>query len=304
MIRYLTYSEVDKAKWDDCIRLSFNGNIYAYSWYLDIFAEGWAALIENDYTAVMPLTARKKWGFNYLFQPFFIQQLGVFSTDKLSPDKVNQFIQHIPNKYRYIEINLNTFNTCNLADFEITNFLTHELDLISTHEAIFRNYSENTKRNVRKAVDAGLRVDYNVSPEKIIELFRNNRGRGISSYSENDYVNLLRLIKMCMQFKVGLSIGVLDEKNELCAGAFFVEQNNKVIFLFSGSNEKAKSTGAMAFLIDDFIKNNAQRNLTLDFEGSNDKNLARFYKSFGSKECVYLHVRKNNLPKLIRWLKK
>ena len=77
-----------------------------------------------------------------------------------------------------------------------------------------------------------------------------------------------------------------------------------MIFIFSGANEEAKEKGAMFFLLDSFIKENAQKNITLDFEGSNDENLARFYKGFGSKECVYLHLRRNRLPFFIKWLKK
>ena len=60
----------------------------------------------------------------------------------------------------------------------------------------------------------------------------------------------------------------------------------------------------MFLLLDSFIKENSQKNITLDFEGSNDENLARFYKGFGSKECVYLQLRRNRLPFLINWLKK
>ena len=52
------------------------------------------------------------------------------------------------------------------------------------------------------------------------------------------------------------------------------------------------------------IRKNLTDEITFDFEGSNDKNLARFYKSFGSKECVYLQIKKNNLPFPLKLLKK
>ena len=59
----------------------------------------------------------------------------------------------------------------------------------------------------------------------------------------------------------------------------------------------------MSLLIDSFIKEHSREDNILDFEGSMDVNLARFYKSFGSKEVVYLQILKNNLPVIIRWLK-
>ena len=52
MIKYLTHNNIDKTRWDECIRRSFNGNIYAWSWYLDIVHPQWEALIENNYERV------------------------------------------------------------------------------------------------------------------------------------------------------------------------------------------------------------------------------------------------------------
>jgi hypothetical protein len=111
------------------------------------------------------------------------------------------------------------------------------------------------------------------------------------------------LIHVCMEKGRAQIWGVLTPEKRLCAGAIFVESNGKVIFLFSGSNQVARGNSAMPYLIDRFICENSNRNLILDFEGSNDHNLARFYKSFGSKECVYLQVKVNRLPWFIRFFK-
>jgi hypothetical protein len=110
VIRYIRHREIDKLKWDACIQRSVNGIIYGYSWYLDIVAEGWEALVEENYESVMPLICRKKFGIRYLFQPFFTQQLGVFSSNKFTEEKIKEFISAIPQKFSFFEINLNTFN--------------------------------------------------------------------------------------------------------------------------------------------------------------------------------------------------
>jgi len=62
---------------------------------------------------------------------------------------------------------------------------------------------------------------------------------------------------------------------------------------------KQKKTAAMTFLIDNVIREYAPGKLVLDFEGSNDKNLARFYRGFGAKEVEYLRLRKNKLNLLL-----
>ena len=66
----------------------------------------------------------------------------------------------------------------------------------------------------------------------------------------------------------------------------------------------------MPWMIDQFIRENAGTSSTLDFEGSNDANLGRFYAGFGSARVTYYRYRRNNLPFLLkvalsfyRWLR-
>ena len=46
----------------------------------------------------------------------------------------------------------------------------------------------------------------------------------------------------------------------------------------------------MFFLIDNFIKNNAETDFLLDFEGSNIEGVQRFYKGFGAENQNYIHI--------------
>ena len=304
MIQYLSNQNIDRRKWDECIARSFNGIVYAYSWYLDIVSPGWDALVKDDYKSVMPLTWRKKYSVRYLYQPFFTQQLGVFSAEKSDADLVQKFLDAIPTQFQFIEINLNTFNLSNLSISSIKKNLTHELDLIESYETIAKNYSDNLKRNLKKAQNNKLQTVFVNQPESVIKLFRENRGASLSNLKERDYKTLTTLMHQAIHRGKAQIIHVLNKKNELCAGAFFIESNNKVIFLFSGLSEEGKNLNAMPLLIDSFIKQNSGKNITLDFEGSNDVNLARFYKSFGSKECVYPQVKINRLPFPVNMLKR
>lgn len=302
-IRYLEHSKINKQAWDNCIQQSFNGIIYAYSWYLDVVCPNWEALVEDEYKSIMPLTKAVKYKFHYLYQPFFTQQLGVFSVDKLSEEKINSFLQFIPEKYKFIEINLNTYNKFSSSNFEIKTSITYEMDLIKAYQNHYFQYSENLCRNLKKAEKQKLEISKEASAREIINMFRQNRGRGIDTLKSKHYEILEHLIHDAIGRGRGQIWGVKTRESKLCAGAFFVESNGKVIFLFSASNSHAKINGAMAFLIDRFIFENAQRNLVLDFEGSNDIGLGRFYNSFGAKKCLYLQIRKNKLPLLVKWMK-
>ncbi len=311
MIKYFNHKDIDKQKWDECISKAPDGIIYAYSWYLDIVCPGWEALVENDYEKVFPLTARKKSGINYLFQPFFTQQLGMFSTTENGQNELLNFIQNIPEKYRLVEINLNTFNKPESGNPDFIPNLTHELYLNQPYESIVRSYSANLKRNIRQATNTGLLVQSISDPEEIINIFRNNKGKEIMTLKDEDFLTLKKIIHLCISGNSAFLKAVINKNGRIIAGAVFLKSLRKMIFLFSGTSREAKSTGAMSFLIDNVIREYSQSELTLDFEGSNDVNLARFYKSFGAEERIYYQYRKNELPLIlsksitfIKWIRK
>ena len=302
MIRYLKHDEIDFEKWNVSIDACANGMVYAKSWYLDIVSPGWDASVADDYFAVFPITWRKKYGISYLHQPFFTQQLGVFSKQKLSEVQIQNFLNAIPGKFKLIEIQLNHQNKISKSDFKISERVTHHLDLSQSYESIQKNYSDNLKRNLKRAQQNALTVTNEFEIESLIDLFKSNRGKEVETLKEKDYVTLEKLVKEGSKRNLISKVGV-NINSKLEAGAIFIQSNNEYIFLFSATSDKAKEYGAMTFTIDHFIKIHSPEKMNLDFEGSMDAGLARFYKSFGSKEVVYLQIRKNNLPLPLRWLK-
>ncbi len=305
MIRYLRHTEINKKKWDALISGSPVGIIYAASWYLDIVCPNWEALVEDDYSAVFPLTCRSKFGIHYLFQPYFTQQLGLFSNEKEKKENIlRDFLMHIPKKFRLIEIQLNTDNLIeDFNGFSTHKKLTHHLFLGDDYVGIRSNYSENHSRNIKKAIKTKNEIITDIAPSAIIQLFRENKGAGIENLKSADYLVFEKLLNEASQKNLLEVRGVRNESQELIAGAIFLQSLHSYIFLFSATNKEAKESGAMSQLIDSFIRDHSEEEVYLDFEGSMDLNLARFYKGFGSKEVVYLQIRKNNLPGIIRWLK-
>jgi len=304
LIKYLKHNEIDKQKWNECILNSFNGIVYAYSHYLDIVCPNWEALVKGDYEIVMPITWNKKYRKYYIYQPPFTQQLGVFSKEHLTEKIVESFLLAIPSHIQFLEFNLNTYNKLSNKAYNGKAFLTHELDMISPYETLYKNYSDNTKRNLKKANQHQLKIINNCKVEDVIHLFKNNKGKEVKAFKTEQYTMLEKLYAKFYKVGFAKSYGVANSKNQLIAGALFFFSNNKAIFLFSGNSAEGKEKAALFFLIDQFIKNHSERNLTLDFEGSNNPTLARFYKSFGSKPITYLHIKKNDLPFYLKWLKK
>jgi len=296
MIQYLKHQAIDKNRWDECIRKSQNRRVYGFSWYLDLVCSGWEALVEDDYKCVFPLTGRSKWAVQYLYQPYFAQQLGVFSPQPVPDSKVNDFINAIPAKFQFAEIHLNDKNNFKIERGETTLRLNHELDISPVYEELTAGYAQNTRRNLRKAQEMGVSLGKMVRTDELISLFRDNFGKREGKLSHSHYETLYRLIDCMLARKMGNILGAYADNGHLSAAAFFLFDQERVYYLFAASAPEARENGAMFFLIDSFIRENANKSMILDFEGGNDMNLGRFYKSFGSREVSYPMLRINKLP--------
>ncbi|MEI6888799.1 MAG: hypothetical protein ACOYM0_02330 [Bacteroidales bacterium] len=299
MISYLKHHQIDKARWDECISRAINRRVYAFSWYLDVVSPAWEALIADDYTRVFPLTPGKKAGLPYLFQPFFTQQLGLFSDIPIEQYTAESFMNAIPACYRYIDIQVTPGFGPVLSGLELIPRTNHELGLKDSYEGIGAGYSQNTRRNIRKAMESGVNTGRNVGTDELVRLFRENFGEKEGKLKEHHYEQMGTLIKAGMQNRQGFVRGAFDESGLLSAAAFFLADSSRIYFLFAASGPRARENGAMFFLIDQFIRENAEKPIILDFEGGNDPNLGRFYKSFGASEVLYHRLLRNSLPALL-----
>lgn len=302
-IVFLRHNDIDKTMWDEAIASAHNSLPYAYSWYLDCVCPGWNALISENYQFVFPLTENRKFGISYLYQPYFAQQLGLFSSQKISLEIMHHFLNAIPDYYKLVEINLNYANAMHDAGYVVSKRKNFELHLAKPYSEIKKFYSENQKRNIAKAEKSGLKLTDEISISEIIELFKLDRGAGLETMKPKHYLLLTELWQVLQNKKMCFLRAVSDGQKNYC-GALFIKTDKRIIFIFSGNSDEGKARGAMSFLIDSVIKEHSEKPMIFDFEGSNNPGLARYYSSFGSNELVYLHLKKNTLSFPFRLLKK
>lgn len=302
MIKYIEHKNINKVKWDDCINNSSNSCIFVYSWYLDVVSENWSALVLNDYEAVFPLASKSKYKINYLVQPFFTRYFGAFSKSTISEKLVSDFFNVIPEKYKYIEFCLHESNPFKQDDYKIKERKYQLLNLNDDYINLQKQYSENAKRNIKKARKEEFKIESNIAPELVVNLFKSTKGQELEVFKPSDYRTLIQLMNVCKNNNKSESLAVFDKENKLCAAAFFMKTKNRFIFLKSGVTDFGKSYGAMHLLFDTFIQQHAGNEIILDFGGSSVDTVARFYKNFGAKDCVYLQVKKNSLSRILKWI--
>ena len=109
-IQYLKNAEINFIKWDNCINNAYNGSIYAFSWYLNIICEGWDAIVKDDYSAVMPVLHKKSGPFHYSCNSIFSPRLGVFSTEILREEIVNEFFEKLEKSQEHLETTSNSYS--------------------------------------------------------------------------------------------------------------------------------------------------------------------------------------------------
>lgn len=297
MIRHLRHHEIDKAAWDARLERCATPWWYGRSWVLDAASPGWEALVEEESGAQLALTWRKRFGVTYLHQPFLLQRVGVFGGDP------GPFLAALPQRFRYADIYLNPGDT-GASDrtvrlIEQQNF---ELDLSGTVERLRANYAENMRRNLRKEVAATMVHEPHIEVEELLVFLRGSEQFKRWGIDARRNACMEALLHGAQQRSEGFGTGIRME-GRLVAAAFFVNWGGRLLFLKGLANVEGRSVRAMHHLVDKVIEAHAGSSLLLDFAGTNDVDLARFYRGFGARRTVYLRAVINRLPPLVRNLK-
>ena len=301
-IKFIKYNQIDKLKWDLCMDRSINRMVYGLSWYLDIVAEEWDALIYGDYELIFPITFKNYIPFvpfiKQLYQPMFCQQLGAFSaSEELLSNQglMGDILSFLKKNYWSLRYSFNHGTALkyrkyihqNKLLFKVINRVNLELNLSADYCQLFEKYNNNTKRNINK------NLEYTINQIDKISVFLNflkNYLPGIINLKNDDYKIIYNIISTCLAKEYGKCLGIYDKNNNLLACGFFLALYNRHILLFNASVRNNSKMNFMTYLIDSYIKQNSCKNECLDFEGSNILGVKRFYEGFGAVEKNYLYV--------------
>ena len=300
-IRYLRNADIDRKKWDECIASAPNGLIYATSAYLDHLTPNWEALVLGDYELIMPLPVKSKWGIQYLYHPLFVAQLGVFGKI-ITAATIELFLNAIPAKFKYWDFPLNAGNVFKKVHPSLFLRKNYILSLHAPYEKLYENYRQNVKRNIKKALHYQCYSRLDLDANDVITLAESFTP-GISK-ANTDFSNFRKLFSHYKTQEKAKTYGVYDARNQLIASCIFFFSNQRAFYILVGNHPNGRTLGASHMLIDAFIRDHANQDLILDFEGGDAGKLSFFYSSFGSIEEIYPAVRSNRLPWFLKWLKK
>ncbi len=298
-VRYLPHHDIDKYLWDRRIDTASNGLVYAYSFYLDGMTDNWDAIVMNDYEAVMPLPWRIKFGTAYLYHPFLTAQLGIFGNE-LTAVLVKTFLNTIPKKFRYWDFPLNYKNLFVGTGYPLYVRNNLVLSLNKPHKALQNNYKGNTRRISSKAVENGCRIERNIAITAIMDLSQ----KQVKQICKSDWHRLEQLYAELSKRRMAETYGAFSTDGKLLSSAVFFLSHQRAYYVLAGNDPASRSMGASHALIDAFIRDHAEQDLLLDFEGSDIEGVAFFFRSFGANEEKYPAIRLNRLPWWLRLIKR
>ncbi len=175
MLKLVQRKEIDVLKWDDLIAHSPAETIYPYSWYLDAVAQNWSALVVDDYRFVMPVVWKKKAGMKYIYQPFYTQQLGVFSKEYVEPELIQGMLKILYKKFRFAGMNFNAKNLVGEEKhFIVEDKSNYVMSLNQDYDTHYSGFSSNAKRNIKKSIEFADQVERNLAVEELRRLKRQN----------------------------------------------------------------------------------------------------------------------------------
>lgn len=294
--RYLQRKEIDEFKWNELITKSEHTFPYAYSWYLDVVAENWNAIVFGEYQAAMPVVWLRKLGVKCIYQPYFCQQLGLFYIGKISISHFSECLDHLKKNFFYADMNLNASARLIQKEQILKGKKNLVLNLLPVYSELAKKYSPNHKRNIAKAKKSSLQL-VELSEDQFLAFFIKHIQQRQDSFKKK-HASILRSLTSELKIRnAARLVGVTDKDGDITSVSMLLLHHKRIINIAQASSDAGRSSGSAHFLFDQIIEQYTGSDKILDFEGSSVPSIARFYKGFGAEEEEFYNFRFNRLKK-------
>ena len=276
--------------------------LFMRDWWMDAVCVGkhWELI------AGMPCLMRERVGMRFVVMPqqtqiggrwlqgegCRVQEVADEITKALREKRLDYYYQHFP-------IGSPLPEELAKRGFSIRKHTTYRIENLQDLETIRHGYSENKKRQIRKAAALEL-VEMN--PERFYIFHKKclkDQGKEIA-YSEAFFRSL---DAACQAHEARKILGLQDTNGALHAAVYLVYDRNTCYFLIPCYAPQFGSSGAGARIVDEAIAFASAHSKAFDFEGSMIPGVANHYAQFGSTPAYFYEVEKVYNP-LFRVVKK
>lgn len=290
-IQLLPAREIDPIRWNKLVQLSNNGYVYAQYEYLNIFANHWMAWVDADYQFAWPMVFNRKWGIQYLYQPYFVAQLGAMHRQGASDLglTLSALWKQLPKKYLYVDIDLpedhQPLSALSRGMYRQTMFLT----LSQGIESLRSGYHRLASRMIRRSIQARVEVSFGTDIDTDLHFYQSTIGSSMRTHTEG-YERLRKGLIHAQQ--VGQLLHLRATVDGQLMGVYFLLHTDQYMHSVAGcASSHGKESGAFYALTDFALEFGTKHSKVFRFEGSDHPGIAAFNSQFGAESVPYWHIR-------------
>ncbi|MBO4244925.1 MAG: hypothetical protein J5882_07735 [Bacteroidales bacterium] len=281
-IIFVKNQDINRRKWDSAVSQSPYNSLFGYSWYLDSVCRTWDALITADYKQVMPIP---------VFDPKATQMqqylvwTGIYGAEIPTEKDAEKFINHIPESYSGIYLNLNKF--CNIDNVEnglIRQDKIYQIDLIQPYKS--RRFQTPPTPNKRYSIDI----------KQCLSFF-------LANNYKTDTMTYYRMIKEVKQRGHCMIFAIANpEKIILGCAVIFMTQTEIYITDISINKNQRDIRSIKNEILDTIINYFSGKNFTMYIKtnkrGAYDSFDHETLDQFDAQPYTYIYYVRNSLSKL------
>ncbi len=264
----------------------------------------WEAVVyakSDNVWGLWPLPIAEQAGFKRITQPYLTPYLGpiVFyperqkNAGRLAHEKevLAGLIDLLPD-YASLDVKCLPELTNGLpffwAGLNQTTRYTYLLEDLSDTDAVFANFRDNVRREIRKA-EKQLTISAGSAIQPLFDLKKSSyQAKKQTVPFQVPFVEGIHQLVKSAQW--GQVLEAYDEQRNLHAAILLVHDHQTMYYLLGAADPKHNNSGAMSLLLWHGIQQAAEKGLQFNFEGSMVPAIERFFSSFGGTLTPYHHI--------------
>ncbi len=266
---------IDTERWDALVESDVDADIFSLSDYLDLTAENWCILVDENYTTGMALPFTNRLGVRTCYTPIFVRGVRWLGE---KPENFNEIIAHLQIEFPKGQLAVHGFSKRPLD----TKWMFQVVDAASDHRV-----SERGRRMLKKFSIAQFRVQDVTQAEDILKHIERELPKKIEEINAKSIQTLRALTQQFSTSNQFIGLEVFDKKNQSVGGILVLQNKGKLLYLKGAFEEQAKKQGAMYGAMYHAIQLAHAMNLSFDFGGSRVAGVRNFNLTLGGTDSFY-----------------
>lgn len=288
--------------------------LFQQYWWMETVCAGkqWDVLFVEENGQIkgaMPFLYGKKWGLKYILQPQLTPWSGPWLQSTLDFEGRQAVLEKLAEALRKQKTSMclqcfspeiTDWQPFRWLGFRQTTHYTYRFPSLSDVDGLYRSASR-LRRRYDKEVDEQCVIDEHLTLDEFVPFhIAYYRRRG-----ERDQVPealIRKVVSTACDRHQGMLWGLRRREDNALMAAWFVAYDKHCSWSLLLAIAEEAPKGAMSYLIWQMLRRLSTLTQSFDFEGGMDKNLAFFYRSFGTVQtpyhCVY-HTRSPLLNRLL-----